>query len=303
MTSRARPCSNALTEEETGGRSKSGNSATFEIDGGRGHLAIGRGARRPQSPSPEEGTGERPGDAADAAGPSGRSQTLESRRQAARQVRRRVQELSNVQVERLALLLLARSGYREPRQVRLAGGEHERLFVVRRKLGLTEFRFLCQVLLVGREVSRENLQLLREWLPEAEAHAAMVVGPGEATREARAESLQLGQPLLTLMCGDAFIEELVLRQVGVLTFEAVAVDDLFWRNFRRTADLKPKHEGSPRVHQAKPAIERDDATASPGAPVAAVQSEAAAETPGRDDRRAPTAAAGVQPQSGLRSQQ
>jgi hypothetical protein len=201
-------------------------------------------------------------------------------------VRRRVQELSNAQVERLALLLLARSGYHDPRPVRLAGGEHERLFVVRRKLGLTEFRFLCQVLPVGREVSRENLQLLREWLPEAEAHAGMVVGPGEATREARAESLQLGHPLLTLMCGDAFIEELVLRQVGVLSFEAVAVDDLFWRNFRRSADLKPKHEGSGRTHPAKPAVDRGDATLNAGEGAQAK----AAETPNRDDS-APVSAA------------
>ena len=135
-------------------------------------------------------------------------------------------------------------------------------------------------------MSRENLQLLREWLPEAEAHAAMVVGPGEATREARAESLQLGQPLLTLICADAFIEELVLRQVGVLTFEAVAIDDLFWRNFRRTADLKQKNEGSPRLHRSKPAVERDDATSNSGEGSQADTAEA----PSRDER-APVSAA------------
>ncbi len=77
----------------------------------------------------------------------------------------------------------------------------------------------------------------------------MVIGPGEATREARAESQVLGQPLLTLLCADAFIEELVLRQVGVLTYEAVAVDDLFWRNFRRSPDSKAKPEGGSRAQR------------------------------------------------------
>jgi ribonuclease E len=269
---------NALGEENRR-RSKGGKSAIFELNGPEVTLLSSEALEAPGFTS-EEGAGERSrgaGEASTLSGtaagtPSGQSQTLESRRQAARQVRRRVQELSNAQVERLALLLLGRSGYRDPRPIRLAGGEHERLFVVKRKLGLTEFRFLCQILPVGREVSRESLQLLREWLPEAEAHAAMVIGPGEATRDARAEAQLLGQPLLTLLCADAFLEELVLRQVGVLSYEAVVVDDLFWRNFRRSADLKapkgepraePKGEdtargqpaGPPMDHEGPPAVE------------------------------------------------
>ncbi len=250
---------NALSEENRR-RSKGGNSAMFELSGSEVTLLSSEALEAPGSIS-EEGAGDRPRGSGEAAAPSGQSQTLESRRQAARQVRRRVQELSNVQVERLALLLLGRSGYRDPRPIRLPGGEHERLFVVKRKLGLTEFRFLCQILPVGREVSRESLQLLREWLPEAEAHAAMVIGPGEATREARAEAQLLGQPLLTLLCADAFLEELVLRQVGVLSYEAVVVDDLFWRNFRRSADVKPKGEGSARMQPARPSPAREGPSA------------------------------------------
>ena len=274
---------NALTEENRR-RTKSGQSALFEIDGGEVTL-IAPEALEPQAASipgsdeSEKGRGE-------TGATSGHAQTLESRRQAARQLKRRVQELSGPQVERLALLLLSRSGYRDPRPARLAGGEHERLFILRRRLGLTEFRFLCQVLPVGREVSRESLQLLREWLPEAEAHAALVIGPGEATREARTESQRTGQPLLMLLCADAFIEELVLRQVGILTYEAVTADDLFWRNFRRSPDLRPKAEGSTRAPErsARPRASEEEpvapAASEPAAPEATASESAVEQSVG-----------------------
>ncbi len=170
---------------------------------------------------------------------------LDARRQTARQLKRRLSELSSAGLDKLAILLLTKSGYKDARPVSLPAAERERLYVARRRLGLTELRFLVQVLPTGREATRESVQQLRSLMVEAEAHAGLVIGPGEATREARAESQRLGLPLLTLLCSEAFIEELVLREVGVITYEASVTDDLFWRGLRRGSE-RDEGEKAPR---------------------------------------------------------
>ena len=110
---------------------------------------------------------------------------------------------------------------------------------------------------LGREEIRE---LRREMLLQG-AHAAMVLGPGDVGREARAESLIVGQPLVTLLCGEALAEELVLRQVGVQLVEIAFVDDVFWKTLRR----------SPAVPSLEPVASAPPPTAlpleaAPGAP-------------------------------------
>jgi hypothetical protein len=83
------------------------------------------------------------------------------------------------------------------------------------------------------DIQREDVQRLRSELMAVSAHAGLVIGPVDVTRDARSESQTLGQPLVTLLCGDAFAEEIVMRHVGVVSYEATAVDDSFWRDLRK----------------------------------------------------------------------
>lgn len=270
---------NALHEENRR-RAKAGRGAAFELVDGvvtllsREVLEVAA----PSIPQPPLGHEAEVGEVApERAGSSAAPLTLDSRRQTARQLKRRVQELSNAGVERLALLLLSKSGYREARPSRVAGAEVDRLFITRRKLGLTELRFLVQILPIGREATRESVLALRQKMVEAEAHAAVVIGPGEASRDARAESQRVGAPLLTLLCADSFIEELVVRQIGVIVFEATAVDDPFWRNFRQAAEgprraareaepsprAEPRQGGRPRRERGARVALEDTAAVAP----------------------------------------
>jgi hypothetical protein len=88
----------------------------------------------------------------------------------------------------------------------------------------------------------------------------MVLGPGDVGREGRAEALLVGQPLVTLLCGDALADELVLRQVGIQLIEVVQIDDFFWKTLRR----------SPAVPSSEPvaalAVPATAPSASPPAP-------------------------------------
>jgi restriction endonuclease Mrr len=186
-------------------------------------------------------------------------QAVESRRNATRLIRRRVAELDSGSLERIAAQLLERSGYRDCRAVKRAGREGS-LLTARRKLGLTEFRFAIRLAPNGLDVGREEIRELRREMVAHGAHAGMVLGPGDVGREGRAEALLVGQPLVTLLCGDALADELVLRQVGIQLIEVVQIDDFFWKTLRR----------SPAVPSSEPvaalAVPATAPSASPPAP-------------------------------------
>jgi hypothetical protein len=182
-------------------------------------------------------------------------QAVEGRRNAVRSTRRRLAELDAGGLERVAAQLLERSGYRDCRVAKRAGREGS-LMTARRKLGLTEFRFAIRLVPNGVEVSREVVRDLRRDMVLQGAHAAMVLGPGDVGRDARAEALIVGQPLVSLLCGDSLAEELVLRQVGVQLIEIAYVDDAFWKTLRRSPavpSIEPPTIATPAA--AAPAVE------------------------------------------------
>jgi hypothetical protein len=164
---------------------------------------------------------------------------LESRRTAARTIRRLLSELSASGLEQVVSSLLERGGYRELRphtpRASAESAERLRLLTARRKLGLTELRCVVRVISAGEgEVGKADVQRLRAELVGANAHLGLIVGPVDATRDARNESQLVGQPLVTLLCADALAEELVLREIGCLTYKAVAVNEPFWRDLRKS---------------------------------------------------------------------
>jgi len=228
-------------QEENRRRAKSGKRPVFLVGEGDvvSYLAAAEPAEAPIAAS--EGAPSAP---RRAGVPQVPPQAMEMRRNAARTIRRLVNELAGPGVEQVATLLLERSGYREvrPYTPRGEGGDRQRMLTARRKLGLTEIRFAIRVMSAGEgEVKREDVARLRAELALANAHAGLVIGPVDASREARNESQLLGQPLVTLLCADALAEEIVMRHLGVVTYEATAVEEPFWRDLRK---LTRTSEGS-----------------------------------------------------------
>jgi ribonuclease E len=222
-------------QEENRRRAKSGKRPIFEVGAGDAIAYLA-------PPEPAEGG---VASAADVSAPLPRKhpvqippQALESRRSAARTIRRIVNELGPAALEQVVTQLLEKSGYRDLRahtsRATSEGGNRGRLLTARRKLGLTEVRFAVRIVSVGEgEVQREDVQRLRAELATVSAHAGLIIGPTDATREARNESQILGQSLVTLLCADALAEEIVMRHLGVITYETTAVEDSYWRDLRR----------------------------------------------------------------------
>jgi hypothetical protein len=226
-----------------------------------------------------------------ARGPAGKSLparflglVMASKRSAARALRRRLADLDAGGLERVATALLEAGGYKDIRVVRPAQGGGASL-VTRRRLGLTEVRFLVRLVLAGESASRDDLLEFRREMLQQNAHAGMWLGPAELGRDVRAEAQVVGQPLVTLLCGDAMAEELVLRQIGVVSYEQHSVDEDFWRPLKRGSGIfSPSREREPQTATSEAAVpsaseepasalNTGEGAATADAPVAAAESE------------------------------
>jgi hypothetical protein len=222
-------------QEENRRRTKSGKRAIFEL--GEGDTVTYLPPAEPQEPT--QGPRAEVGGVSQRPSPAAAVQSLESRRNAARAIRRLLNDLGAGALEQAVTALLEKSGYRELRSYTPRGfesGERVRMLTARRRLGLTEVRFVVRLAPAGEgDVQKDDVRKLRAELLSANAHAGVVIGPADASREARNESQLVGQPLVTLLCADSLAEEMVFRQVGCDTYEMVAVNEGFWRDLRRTA--------------------------------------------------------------------
>jgi ribonuclease E len=216
---------------------------------------------------------------------------MASKRSAARALRRRLADLDAHGLERVALALLEASGYRDVRTVHPAQGGGAWL-TTRRRLGLTDVRFLVRLVLSGEAAGRDDLLEFRREMLRQNAHAGMWLGPAELGREVRTEVQVVGQPLVMLLCGDAMAEELVMRQIGVVAYEQHSVDEDFWRPLKRQPGAHPPRDRgaleAPHEPESIPAAsegegeegpEPGEVAVSPDQPATATGPEAAGETP------------------------
>jgi hypothetical protein len=262
-------------QEENRRRAKAGKRPTFEV--GAGDLV----SYLPPADGGEAGATaaiEGPAHSPRSYSPPLAPQALESRRGAARSIRRLLNDLGAAGLERVVTQLLERSGYRDLRayssRAASEGSSRVRMLTARRKLGLTEVRFAVRLVPAGEgEVQREDVQRLRAELTAVSAHAGLVIGPVDVTRDARSESQVLGQPLVTLLCADALAEEIVMRHVGVVTYESTAVDESYWRDLRKLS----REAASADRTRARAASAGGPAPASGLAPSPPDQAEAARE--------------------------
>src|SRR5205823_11182993 len=147
----------------------------------------------------------------------------EGRRAVVRALRRRVADLETSGFEQLCSQLLEKMGMRD---VRIAKRSKEGpLYLARQRRGVSDLRVAVKLARGSREIGRADVQELRKDLAHYSAQMGLVLAPGEAGRDARAEASAAGQPPVALYAGDALAEELVSLRIGV-TVQTADVPDV-----------------------------------------------------------------------------
>ncbi|TMA42379.1 MAG: hypothetical protein E6J82_09490 [Deltaproteobacteria bacterium] len=174
----------------------------------------------------------------------------EVRRAVVRALRRRVAELDTGAFENLCAALLEKMGMRD---VRVAKRSKEGpLYLARQRRGVSDLRVAVKLARGSREIGRADVQELRKDLAHYSAQMGLVLAPGEAGRDARAEASAAGQPPVALYAGDALAEELVSLRVGVSVqvVELADVDEAFFAGLSRQREERAgRREREDRVHE------------------------------------------------------
>jgi hypothetical protein len=217
--------------EDNRRRTEAGRKPAFIVDGERVTLV----EFPPPSAMPEEARSSHTG----LGRPMSAAQLVaEGRRAVVRALRRRVADLETSGFEQLCSHLLEKMGMRD---VRVAKRSKEGpLYLARQRRGVSDLRVAVKLTRGSREIGRADVQELRKDLAHYSAQMGLMLAPGEAGRDARAEASAAGQPPVALYVGDALAEELVALRVGVSVqvVELADVDEAF---FALAAKGAPSH--------------------------------------------------------------
>ncbi|MBI5548046.1 MAG: restriction endonuclease [Deltaproteobacteria bacterium] len=217
------------------------------------------------------------------------AQAAEHRRQIVRLVRRRLGDMDAFAYERAGLALLEQQGFRDLKVIKRS--KDGPLLTARRKDGLTELRWVVQVLKGGPEVEREDVEDLRKDLTQHGAQLGIVLCPAEVTRDARHEAQAGGQSPVLLWCADALAEKHIEAKVGVGS-TSIEVWDLDEDFFRRCRDKGREDERSRRGREERPpAPARSPASSAapvsaPAAPAGMAAAPGAPPVPSEAERQA-----------------
>jgi len=177
----------------------------------------------------------------------------EGHRAVVRALRRRVADLETAGFEQLCAHLLEKMGMRD---VRVAKRSKEGpLYLARQRRGVSDLRVAVKLTRGSREIGRADVQELRKDLAHYSAQMGLVLAPGEAGRDARAEASAAGQPPVALYAGDALAEELVALRVGVTVqvVELADVDEAFFASAARgTPSHRERRERTPEERIERP---------------------------------------------------
>jgi ribonuclease E len=261
--------------EDNRRRTEAGRKPAFIVDGDRCTLvefpppsAVAEEARSPQS------TLGRPMNAAQLVG--------EGKRAVVRALRRRLADLETSGFEQMSSLLLDRMGMRD---VRVAKRSKEGpLYLARQRRGVSDLRTAVKLVRGAREIARSDVQELRKDLAHYSAQFGLILAPGEAGRDARAEAAAAAQAPVALYAGDALAEELVALRVGVNVqmVEIADVDEAFFASLVRPAAAHERRDKTGRTEERKAQHEPADATGEPSEPREREASEQERELP-RDE--------------------
>src|SRR5438067_1362524 len=176
----------------------------------------------------------------------------EGRRAVVRALRRRVADLETAGFEHLCSQLLEKMGMRDVRVAKRS--KDGPLYLARQRRGVSDLRTAVKLVRGSREIGRVDVQELRKDLAHYSAQIGLVLGAGEAGRDARAEASAAGQPPVALYAGDALVEELVALRVGVTVqvVELADVDEAFFASASKAAAHRERRERTPEERAEKP---------------------------------------------------
>jgi hypothetical protein len=229
------PSLTAALLEDNRRRTEAGRKPAFIVDGERVTLV-----EFPQPSALGDTEKERAPQTAMGRPPAAAALVGEFRRATLRALRRRVADLETAGFELVCAALLEKMGLRDLRVAKRS--KEGPLYLARQRRGLSDLRVAVRLVRGQREVGRQDVQELRKDLAHYSAQMGLVLAPGEAGREARAEASSAGQAPVALYVGEALAEELVALRVGVSvqTVELADVDEAF---FAAAAKAAPTHRG------------------------------------------------------------
>ncbi|GAC1336182.1 MAG: hypothetical protein NVSMB23_00330 [Myxococcales bacterium] len=216
------PALTAALLEDNRRRTEAGRKPAFIVDGERVTLVefpAPSAAAEPPERAPQSGLG-RP--------PTGAQLVGEYRRATLRALKRRLADLETAGFEHVSAALLEKMGMRDLRVAKRS--KEGPLQLARQRRGVSDLRVAVRLVRGAREISRQDVQELRKDLAHYSAQMGLLLAPGEAGREARAEASAAGQPPVALYVGEALAEELIALRVGVAvqTVELADVDEAFF---------------------------------------------------------------------------
>jgi hypothetical protein len=187
----------------------------------------------------------------------------EGRRAVVRALRRRVADLETAGFEQLCSHLLEKMGMRDVRVAKRS--KDGPLYLARQRRGVSDLRTAVKLVRGSREIGRADVQELRKDLAHYSAQIGLVLGAGEAGRDARAEASAAGQPPVALYAGDALAEELVAQRVGVTVqvVELADVDEAFFASAAKPAAAHRERRERPSEERAERPEKPESAEAAP----------------------------------------
>ncbi len=215
----------------------------------------------------------------------------EGKRACVRALRQRLADLETAGFEHVCAALLEKMGMRDVRVAKRS--KDGPIYLARHRWGVSDLRVAVRLVRGRREISRQDVLELRKDLAHYSAQMALLLAPGEAGREARAEASAAAQPPVALYAGEALAEELVELRVGV-SVQVVEIADVDEAFFAAARALKGGRENrGPREGSSQDGRANESGSATMAASSEGVQSDAAgaSPTPANESSTAPVAAA------------
>jgi ribonuclease E len=228
------PSLTAMLLEDNRRRTEAGRKPAFIVDGERVTLVEFPSptslAQAEPDRSPQTSLG-RPASAA--------ALVQEGKRACVRALRTRLADLETAGFEHVCTALLEKMGMRDLRVAKRS--KDGPLFLARQRWGVSDLRVAVRLVRGRREISRQDVTELRKDLAHYSAQLAILLTPGEAGREARADASAAAQPPVALFAGESLAEELVELRVGV-SVEMVEIADVDEAFFAAARALKGGRE-------------------------------------------------------------
>ncbi|HET6921724.1 MAG TPA: HTH domain-containing protein, partial [Anaeromyxobacteraceae bacterium] len=253
----------AALREDNRRREGAGKAALFALEGEAVALVA--------QPEP----GERPTPPA----PRPPASAAEMRRAGLASLRRRLRECDGPTLEHLAVRVLEGMGLRDLKVAKR--GREQVVYTGRRRMGLGEVRHCVRMIRSGADLGRREVVEVRRDLGHYGGQVGVLLGVGDAGRDARGEASAAGQLPVVLLCGEALAEAFTEAGVGVNVVVVPEIDEAVFGAAAETAEREEAARRARREDRERRQVAARTATAPAGlaavegaAPAGAVAAEA-----------------------------